>query len=451
MTAVQTAIDGVRRGLASYLPAAMPPMSRLHYRRELSAWLFLSVMLGAIEGGVVGVIARVGFEGVVPDRQLNYVVGVVAAAPAFANITSFVWTGLTRGRDKVRSLVVMQLLTVLLVAQFAFAPRNELGLAMLVLASIGGRVCWAGVVTLRSTVWRANYPRYARATLAGRLAMVQALMLAATALAAAAALRADADAFRGVYLLAAACGVIGALNYRRMKVRRHAALLRAEREEAGDRGGAAASLAGPAVILDVLRADRAFRSYMLTMFVFGMGNLSVASVLVIVLREVFGYGYLGGILITSVITTMVMIPSIPFWSRLLDRMHILEFRAYHCWAFVAATTSFLLGAALELPAFMWAGAVLKGIAIGGGVLGWNLGHHDFAPPERTSDYMSVHVTLTGVRGVVGPLAAVKLYEWFEATPGLEGWMVFGVCLALSLVGAACFVAMRRQGGRELRD
>jgi hypothetical protein len=448
---VSSAIAGVRRGLGSYLPSALPPLSRAHYGRELWAWLFLSIMLGAIEGGVVGVIARVGFEGVVSERLLNAVVGVVAAAPAFANITSFLWTGLTNGRDKVRSLVFMQLLTVVLVAQFAFAPRNELGLAMLVLAAIGGRVGWAGVVTLRSTVWRANYPRAMRPTLAGRLSTVQALMLSVTGLAAAAALRADEDAFRIVYLLAAASGVVGAMHYRRMKVRRHAALLRNERRDAEAGGRASGSLAGPRTIIEILRTDRAYRRYMAAMFVFGMGNLSVGSVLVIVLREVFGFGYLGGILITSVISTTVMIPTIPIWSRLLDRMHILRFRMWHCWSFIAAIACFLAGAALEMPGFMWAGAVLKGVAIGGGVLGWNLGHHDFAPPERTSDYMSVHVTLTGVRGVIGPLAAVQLYEIFERTPGLDGWMVFGVCLALSLVGGASFIVLARDAGRDLRD
>ena len=190
---------------------------------------------------------------------------------------------------------------------------------------------------------------------------------------------------------------------------------------------------------------------MAAMFVFGMGNLSVGSVLVIVLREVFGFGYLGGILITSVISTTVMIPTIPAWSRLLDRVHILRFRVWHCWSFIAAIACFLAGAAWEVPGFMWAGAVLKGVAIGGGVLGWNLGHHDFAPPERTSDYMSVHVTLTGVRVVIGPLAAVQLYEIFERTPGLDGWMVFGVCLALSLAGGLWFIVLALEAGRDLRD
>jgi hypothetical protein len=132
-------------------------------------------------------------------------------------------------------------------------------------------------------------------------------------------------------------------------------------------------------------------------------------------------------------------------------VHILRFRVWHCWSFIAAIACFLAGAAWEIPGFMWAGAVLKGVAIGGGVLGWNLGHHDFAPPERTSDYMSVHVTLTGVRGVIGPLAAVQLYEIFERTPGLDGWMVFGVCLALSLAGGLWFIVLAREAGRDLRD
>lgn len=449
MAAAQPVNDGERRGLSGYLPSSMPPFSRIHYRRELSAWLLLSVLLGTIEGGVVGVIAKVGFEGVIDDRALNVVVGILAAAPAFANITSFLWTGVTRGRDKVRALVGMQLATAVLVAQFAFAPRNELGLAMLLLAAIGGRVCWAGVVTLRATVWRANYPRHARPQLTGRLGTVQAIMLSVSGLATAAALRADPDAFRFVYLGAAVCGVLGALQYRRMRIRRHPALLRAERADSAGRTGA--GLASPRVLLDVLRSDAPFRRYMAVMFVFGMGNLAVGSVLVIVLRDVFGYGYLGGILVTTVVSTAVMVPAIPWWSRMLGGMHILEFRIRHAWTFIAATGCFLLATALHVPLLLWVGAVFKGIGFAGGILGWNLGHHDYAPPDRTSDYMAVHVTLTGVRGVIGPLAAVYLYDHFESTAGLEGWMVFGVCLSLSVIGALGFVLIRRDAGTELRD
>ena len=82
------------------------------------------------------------------------------------------------------------------------------------------------------------------------------------------------------------------------------------------------------------------------------------------------------------------------------------------------------------------------------MLGWNLGHHDFAPLERASDYMGIHVTLTGVRGLIGPLAAVGLYAGLESWSAGAGAWVFGVCLVISVVGALGFVAMSRDMARS---
>ena len=71
----------------------MPVLSRLHYRRELVAWFFLPIMLGSIEGGVVGVLAKNLFSGQVEARVLNLAVAILTGAPAFANISSFLWAG----------------------------------------------------------------------------------------------------------------------------------------------------------------------------------------------------------------------------------------------------------------------------------------------------------------------------------------------------------------------
>lgn len=448
MSPVQAVINGVSRGVAASAPAEMPPLARVHYAREVAAWSMLSVMLGAIEGGVVGVIAKNYFEGAVRADLLNVIVAILVAAPAFANVTSFIWADIARGRDKVRLLVLMQSITIALTAQVALAPKSTAGLAMLAIGVIGGRVCWAGVVTLRSTVWRANYPRSVRPTLAGRLATVQAVMLTATSLTIGAVLSMDDPDFRPLYLVAAGIGVGGVLVYRRMRVRRQKSLLEAERRGGEDAGGT--KLAGPRLLLDVLRSDRPFRNYMTTMFVFGIGNLSTAPLVVIVARDRLEFGYLGGILLSATLSTLIMPFAIPWWSRLLDRMHILRFRAYHCWTFVAAGACFISGAALEVPALMIAGALCKGVGFAGGVLGWNLGHHDFAPPERTSDYMAVHVTLTGVRGIIGPLAVVALYNALEAWHPGRGWMAFGACMGLSLLGSYMFFRMR-SAGQALRD
>ena len=412
-------------------------MLRGHYGRELVAWLFLPLMLGAIEGGVVGVVAKTAFAGAVAERSLNLAVAVLAGSPAFANVVSFLWAALAHGRPKIRLLVALQVLVAGCVATVALAPMSGPGLVVFVSAVVLARMGWSGVITIRSTVWRANYPRELRAQLAGRLATVQALIMTAAAFGLGAAMKFSPDAFRIVLPAAAALGLIGAAIYGGLRMRGEPALLRAERENSG--GGDA----NPLAMRQVLLGDPRFRRYMTCMFVFGSGNLMVTAPLVIILHDRFVLEPLPAIMIVTALPTLLMPLAIPFWSRLLDRVHIVRFRLLHSWTFVFSTTCMLVGALAYAPWLLWAGAVFKGIAFGGGVLAWNLGHHDFAPPERASQYMAVHVTLTGIRGLVAPIIGVSLYEIFDAiAPGTGPWSL-AVCLTLTVMGAFGFVFMRR--------
>jgi len=434
---VTIALNSVGRALGSFHPAAVPALSRGHYRRELTAWMLLPIMMGVVEGGLVAVIAKNAFAGVVPDRILNLVVAILSGAPAFANVTSFLWASLSQGRHKIRFLVTLQVCTALLVAQVAFAPASAVGLLMLTIGAVGARVCWSGVVTIRTAVWRANYPRPIRAKLAGKLATVQAIGLASVGVAVGAAMRADPGSYHIIYPVAAGFGILGAIAYGRMRMRGHAALRAQER---ASRDGHRRERLH---IWSVLRTDAPFRRYMIVMFVFGIGNLMVTAPVVIMLRDRFEFGYLAAIMITVTIPVALMPFSIPLWARFLDGTHIVRFRTVHSWAFVAATATFLIAGVTRTPALLWVAAAFRGLAFGGGVLGWNLGHHDFAPAEQASHYMGAHVTLTGVRGLIGPVLAVQIYAMLEARgPGLGPW-VFALCLGLNVIGAIGFLVLAR--------
>ena len=418
----------------------MPMMTRAHYRRELVAWAFLPVLMGVVEGGMISVIAKNAFEGRVNNAWLNFAVAVLAGAPAFANITSFLWAALANGRDKVRFMVALKIATAVMIVMIALLPLNALGLVLLTLLVIGTRACWAGVVTIRSTVWRANYPRNARANMAGKLATIQAFVIAGTGWFVAEMMTLDENSFRIIYPVAAIIGTVGALVYRGLRVRGQRALLRAER-----RDGSSLAMVNPWQLVRVLRDDRDYRSFMICMFIFGTGNMMITAPLVIMLRDVFEMSYRGGMLISGVIPIALMPLSIPIWSKLLDRMHVIRFRAIHSWTFVAAALAMLLAGLLVEPMLLWVAAVLKGFAFGGGVLAWNLGHHDFAPAHKASQYMGVHVTLTGLRGFLAPVLAVGLYELFNrAFYENAGSWVFAICLALNVIGAVGFMKMHRR-------
>jgi hypothetical protein len=91
---------------------------------------------------------------------------------------------------------------------------------------------------------------------------------------------------------------------------------------------------------------------------------------------------------------------------------------------------------------VWPGAVLMGISLAAGSLGWSLGHNDFAPRGEETRYMALHVTLTGLRGLIAPTVAVLAYHGLRRLgAGLETGSMLLPVAAITL-GAWQFTAMR---------
>jgi hypothetical protein len=148
------------------------------------------------------------------------------------------------------------------------------------------------------------------------------------------------------------------------------------------------------------------------------------------------------ILLLTVVPLLLMPLFLPAWARLFDRGHIIEYRSRQCWALVAAIVLLTMGVVLKNQALLWPGSLLIGVSYAGANLGWNLGHNDFASPGRAQHYMGVHVTLTGVRGLIAPALGMVCYELVEwRWPGC-GAAVLLLPLVLVTAGAIGFVSMR---------
>lgn len=432
-----------KHAFVSFLPSSMPLLSRMNYRRELTAAFFFPLVLAAVEGGVSGVIVKNAYDGVVNDTTLNYVVAGLVAAPAFANVVSFVWARLAHGLDKVRFINALQLGMVVSVALLAATPRTPLGLLMFLALVLSTRVCYAGVITLRSTVWGVNYPKGARARVAGKLTTVQVLVIALVGYTLGESMQHWPAAYRLLLPLGSATALVGVLSWSRVRVRGRRRLLRAER--AHNRRQRPSF--NPASIVRVLRDDPCYDKYMTAQMLLGLGNMMTWAPVVIMVKDLFEVEY-RAVALTHSIPLLAMPLSIPIWARVLDNRHVVYFRAIHSWFFVLSTSLvFAAGMFVAMPLLV-AGVILKGFAFGGGALAWNLGHLDFAPEERASEYMAAHVTLTGLRGLIAPFIGVTLYQLFETlSPGAGPW-VFAVATLLVLFAALGFVFLHRQMARQ---
>lgn len=423
-------------------------MARRSYSLELTTTFFFSVALACVEGGVIAVIVKKTFGTVVSAGALNLAVAFVGAASEIANIISFAWTQWSHGREKVGFINGLQAAVLVLVASMSLVPVSNAGLSLMVLAVITARTCWSGIITLRPTIWRANYPPLERARVVGRFSAVQVLLVACMGVLLGRSMDANPASFRVILPIAATLGVVAVVAYRRLRVRRSRKVLRAEQEKPR----AMAPWNGLVAVVHVLKRDKFFALFQLWLFVLGTGNLMATPILVLVVNDQFHMSYTHGILITSSLTALATAGSIPVWAKLLDRSHVVKFRSIHSWGFVVGTSSLAIAVITHQASLLFVGAAIQGIGFGGGALAWNLGHVDFAPPNETSQYMATHVTLNGIRGLLAPFVVVALYNVMAVgvpgskESGLAAFVPLMVSNLFTIAGASGYVLLRRQMG-----
>ena len=416
----------------------MPWLSRANYARELRAAFFLPWAIAATEGGVIGFIVRKLYEGIVDDTTLNYFAGALIAAPALANITSFIWATLAHGKRKIPFITALQLGVLISIALMAMAPKTPAGLYMLVAAAFSARILLAGIVTVRATIWGVNYPQH-RAKLTGKVQTVSVTITSLIAIGLGAAMQYNENAYRIFIPVGGLIALAGVSSYARIRLRTERLILKNEQEQT-DGNNKTSLLSG----FKVLKDDIEYRAYQTCQLLLGFGNIMSWTPFVIIAKQQFDIDYFWGIMLTQVIPLMMMPFTIPIWAKLIDTMHIVQFRAIHSWVFIGSMICALVAGQANLVGFLFAASVLRGIAFGGGALAWNLGHLQFVKPEKSQDYMSIHVTLTGLRGLTAPFAGVAIYNILESNNKGSGSLVFAITLLITTTGALGFLYLYTQ-------
>jgi hypothetical protein len=180
-----------------------------------------------------------------------------------------------------------------------------------------------------------------------------------------------------------------------------------------------------------VRADRLFRQALIAWMLMGFANLAMLPLRVEYLGNPrHGLARPAGeiALLTLVIPNLARLLLSPVWGRLFDRMNFFTLRVVLNLGFALGIGAFFTS---DGPAGLIAGAVIYGVSNAGGDVAWGLWVTKFAPADRVADYMSVHTFLTGVRGVLAPLAAFQAVQHW--TPATMGWAGAGLIVAATLI------------------
>jgi len=460
----------------------LPFLTRANYLNEfrhIAAW---SLVVGMLEGSMGSVVVARTFHGG------ELLISIAVATPMAAYLFSLMWGVACIGRPKVRLLTLLVTGVVLLMGGVAAIPASRFGAIWFIAQVAAAQVLFCGVVTIRSAVWRSNYPVTVRGRITARLQGLRTIISTIATLAIAGLFDRYPEAYRFVYPLMAAAGAVSICFLRRIHVRGErrelAAAMRAEvrrglrGEEGSDRldgesaraeargspsaraearGSEAARGLSPGRLMrqtiDALRDDRRFTLYLTAQFLLGAANFLPRAVIVVLLTRSLDMGadrvFWTTLVLTDVLPNVLVLASLRHWGRLFDRVGVVRFRVINT-LFWGASLVFGLGATLcaagsgvvplLLPvALMLLGlySILYGMGRGGGAVAWNIGHLHFARPERAELYMGIHVSLTGLRGLTIPVIGVWMWT-------VVGWIVWPAALACVAAAFIMFVAMARR-------
>ncbi len=201
----------------------------------------------------------------------------------------------------------------------------------------------------------------------------------------------------------------------------------------------------------LIAEDRLFAKMLIAWMILGFANLALLPLRVEILanpRYGFELSNSQVIFFTVVIFALARILGLKIFGFFFERMNFLTYRILiNAILFLAIFFYFNFGSLLAVGI----GSALFGLGMGGGNLAWNLWVTRIAPDQRVSEYMSVHMSLTGIRGVLSPLIAYAFLP--VVSPAFLSW----ISLSLLVVSGTMFFSLLRHpevaeqfSGRDIR-
>lgn len=441
----------------------LPYMARRPYVIEVQHFLLWGLFAGLIEGTVSAVVVSKTFD------ASPLLITIVQATPAFANLVSIIWGAMIVGRPKLPAFLALACASVVVTLSVAATPHTAMGGWIFALQIGLARAFMSGVVTTRASLWKSNYPKSHRGRITANLQIVRTLMSLPVILGGGLLFDVAPTAYRWFYPTVAVVGAMGLLFLRGERVRGERTAL-SERDNDDDEPIADSGVIQPFSLValisptklfsrmgQVLRDDPRFARYCKAQMCIGSANLMAMPVNTIVLTKIMHLSYTSSNALLDLIPRGITILMLPVWARLFDRVGVLQFRMTNslCWcgsllfcgfgAMLAAWHNQATGGAHH-PVTLYflagillygVGRIFEGLAQSGGAIAWNIGHLHFAEDEKAELYMGIHVSLTGLRGLVAPFVGTLIYEFF-------GWWVFMVGFVISYAGYVIFSRLARE-------
>jgi MFS family permease len=373
---------------------------------EAYRWDFRSAILVGVYSGAI-----VPFVGRIARGDLHctaFQLSLIMAAPFLGNMCSPLWAQTMEGKAKMPFAVWSWVLARGLMLGMAFAYHSWPFVMIVALSAILMTVSSPAYVSIMKDV----YPDALRGRLMGYIRVGLQSVALVTALVVGRLL--DHVSFQVIFPLGALAGVAAAWSFSRVPI---------PPRRGDEPDGPRPTLYDT---LSILRDDRNYRWFAMSVFVYGFGNLLVQPLYTLFQVDVLK-------ITNTQVANMANLQSVCailgyfYWGRFMDRKGALPTVLVSTLLVGGISIVYMLATRVE---HLYFAALVGGVANAGIELSYLNAILTFANRKRIAQYQSIHSALLGVRGTIAPFLGPILGHWF----GLRG--TFGISLGLILLGAA---------------
>jgi MFS family permease len=191
--------------------------------------------------------------------------------------------------------------------------------------------------------------------------------------------------------------------------------------------------------LTLMKQNKAFAAFERSFSIYGMGYIMMQPIIPIYMVDKLQLSYTNNFLAKGILSQVGMLFLAPLFGRLHDKMHPfkyigLSFALLMLFPILFVISSLWAGESVIAVLIVFIAYTIFGLAMTGVNMAWNMSSIFFAGDDDAAMYQSVHVTLTGVRGLVAPVLGFVLLRLI----GIEAVFV----VAAGFLGLASFMSFR---------
>jgi len=216
----------------------------------------------------------------------------------------------------------------------------------------------------------------------------------------------DQNYFKILFVLSGIAGFLCCYMYSKLKIRK----VVQESHERKNRG----FLEPIFTMIEILVLNREFRKYEIYFFLYGIGYLVILPALPIYFVDYLKLDYSQISFIKGFIGQSGYVLFLPLMGLFLDRVNILVYSSatFFLLSFYPLLLLFSGGASSPLI-FVYAAFFIYSVSMAAVAVIWDLASITFSGEKNSRDYQSVHVVLTGIRGIIAPMMGLFIMQVFS--------------------------------------